>query len=218
MGASWHILFFDMAFAARDEFLAMVQDRESFIRCMLGLFPELLDNWEKKQIERIDELAKSVAEGDEEIEVSIRQSESRKLDVKYEMENLFYQASFLVAYSALESSILALSKELSVPFLVDAICKSKNHELSPEAKEANEFVFNEGRILRNNLCHNNSGTLNGRGLMEKLCREESAGICYDGQQISFVNSNYIDRFLNQAHVLLAELCGITGHKVKYCGK
>lgn len=211
-----------MAFATRDDFLALIEDRGRFIERIFDLYPQLFEDWKKEQITLFQQEAKNYAQGDKEVEMSIFSSLSASIDDTLDFSNLFYQALLLLSYAHYESTITALATELVIKLphktLVNSICKFKNHTLSQKSKQALEFIENTLKPLRNNICHNNSGTLRNQDKIKGIAsRTNSISLnnIFDKETISITSPELIEEALKHIHILLKELCDITGHRVKY---
>ncbi len=187
---------------------------------MLYLYPSLLEKWEKEQYDEIKNFAKENSDGDPDVELSISHSELRRLDIADELPNLFYQACLIVAFSHFESTICKLAnthRKQNTQEQIQEICEKSEKTLSKEAKEAKEWIENEAKMVRNNLCHNNSGTAREAKLMKHIAMIEK-GVIFEDGMISITTPDYTSKFLEKSKILLDELCNMTGHSVKNFGK
>ena len=222
-GSRWNYYYLNMVTigAARDNFLGLIENREQFIRYMVDFYPNLLDNWEKEELNKIAKISQDVGGGDKEIESSVFRSESAKLDFKADMENLFYQACFIIAYAHFESTVNSLYKKATVKEKIDLICKRNNKNLSSKAEKAKEWLTKEGSLVRNNLIHNNTGTIRNKEKIKDIVNSrngEETGMYFDGESIAFQSPEYINKLLKNSHIILEELCNMEGHTKKHLNK
>lgn len=206
-----------MAIAIRQPIMANVDDRAQFIKCLLTEYPYFLKSYQEKQSKNFAEIAKENAEGDEDIERDIYNSFKHVFDDDGDKTNLFYQSVFVMCFSYYESCIAYLSKEANSKEHIKAICSSKNINLSKEVLTAIDDIQNEMNVLRNNICHNNMGTLRKKDILKKIS-EEYSGVFFDGDTIMMTDSKIIKDTLDKMHMVLHELCGKLGYKTKYIGK
>ena len=134
-------------------------------------------------------------------------------------ENLFYQSIFLMCYSYYESCVAQLSKESNAKETIKAICCSKNISLSEESLKAIDFLQNDIRVLRNNICHNNFGTYRKTCALQRLS-DQNIGFEYDDKALTltFSDSKFVMSLLDKIHMILSELCEKLGYKTKFIGK
>lgn len=195
----------------------MINSQYGFLSSMLDRFPSLLNEWIKKQEEEVEQLAREYAEGDYEVYRDTYNSEISRVDSCYDEELLFNQAMLIMVYSYYESTLLRLSKEVQVDSPRPSLIANKfNATLDDELIRISEFVFNIVEPLRDQLCHNNSGTL-----FEKNKERAEASInfllqkkyisVYEGR-ITSINRDFIKKVLDGEHKLLLKLAEICGYK------
>lgn len=200
----------------------MIQDQYQFLLSMLGHLPYLLEDWIEKQEKEIQQFAESVAGDDKEVFSSVYLNEIGRLDHCYYEEELFNQAMIIMVYSFYESTLLRLAKENNV----DTARPSKIAEkfgvtLNDDLMKISDFLFKTISPLRNQLCHNNSGTLFAKSsVLEKLCIEELVQkkvISVDDGRITFIDREFIKQVLDDEYKLLLNLAEICGYKTTYIG-
>lgn len=198
----------------------LINSQYGFLSSMLDRFPCLLDEWVKKQEKEVDLLAKEYAEGYYEVYWDTYSSEISRVDSCYDEELLFNQAILIMVFSYYESTLLRLSKEIQVhPPRPSIIANKFNATLDDELIRISEFIFNKVEPLRDQLCHNNSGTL-----FEKNKERAEASINYllqkkyisvDEGRITSINRDFIKKVLDDEHKLLIKLSEICGFKTRW---
>lgn len=179
-----------MAIALRHPITARIDDQASFLRTLLDEYPKFLKDWEDKSEKEFRQIAKDNSDEDRAVESTIYSSLCTAFDNDADKENLFYQSVFLMCYSYYESCIALLSKNAKSKEIINAICKSQNITLSEDALNAIEYLQSDMNTLRNNLCHNNFGTIRKADVMKKLS-EQNTGLNYDNNVLSFTGTAII---------------------------
>ena len=183
----------------------MINSQYGFLSSMLDRFPSLLNEWIKKQEEEVEQLAREYAEGDYEVYRDTYNSEISRVDSCYDEELLFNQAMLIMVYSYYESTLLRLSKEVQVDSPRPSLIANKfNATLDDELIRISEFVFNIVEPLRDQLCHNNSASIN------FLLQKKYISV-YEGR-ITSINRDFIKKVLDGEHKLLLKLAEICGYK------
>lgn len=187
---------------------------------MLDFYPYLVNEWIEKQKKEVEELARKYAEGDEEVYRDTYSSEISRIDC-YNEEQLFNQAMLIMIYSYYESTLLRLAKEIKEDEARPSVIA--NHFgviLDDELLNISNYLFKTILPLRNELCHNNNGTLysrekdNERAIAE-LERKKYLFIDNDG--ISIIDRSFIKKVLIDEHKLLLKLAEICGYKTTRYG-
>lgn len=173
-----------MAIALRHPITARVADRANFLRCLLKEYPIFLDEWENTTEKEFAQIAKDNADGDTETESTIYSSLCFAFNDNADRMNMFYQSVFLMCYSYYESCVALLSKEMNAKENIRAVCKSKRISLSEESLKAIDYLQNDIKGLRNNICHNNFGTYRKTDTLDRLSKQ-NAGFDCDGKTIIF---------------------------------
>jgi hypothetical protein len=202
----------------------MINSQYGFLSSMLERFPSLLNEWIKRQEEEVEQLAREYAEGDYEVYRDTYNSEKSRVDPCYDEELLFNQAMLIMVYSYYESFLCRLAKESGLNVKTDArpssIANKHNGTIEGEFLKISTFLHDTILPLRNELCHNNNGTLysreedNERAIVE-LERKGYISMGNDG--ISIIDRNFIKQVLDGEHKLLLKLADICGYKTTLYG-
>lgn len=201
----------------------MINSQHSFLSSMLERFPSLLDDWVKQQEEEAKQIANDFAEGDKDIFRDTYNSEISRLDSCYDEEQLFNQAMLIMVYSYYESTLLRLSTEIQVnEARPSVIAEHFGKALDQELLKISSFLFNTIAPLRNQLCHNNQGTLFAR---KSKKREEQIDnldqlvdrkfISIEDDRIVSIDRTFIKNVLDGELKLLVKLAEICGFKTKW---
>ena len=197
----------------------MINSQHGFLSSMLDFYPYLVNDWIEKQKKEVEELAKEYAEGDDEVYRDIYNSEISRIDSCYDEEQLFNQAMLIMIYSYYESFICRLAKECGLNVRTDArpssIAEKHGNTIEGEYLKISTFLHEKILPLRNELCHNNNGTLYSREednekAIAELERKGYISIGNDG--ISIINRAFIKKVLDDANKLLLKLAEICGYK------
>lgn len=200
----------------------MINSQYGFLSSMLDNFPNLLNEWIKKQEVEVEQLAKEFADGDYEIYKDTYNSEISRIDSCYDEELLFNQSMLIMVYSYYESFLYRLAKECDLNVKTDAkpsaIAKAHNGTIETEFLKISTFLHDTILPLRNELCHNNNGTLYSREednerVIAELDRKGYISMGNDG--ISIIDRKFIKQVLDVEHKLLLKLAEICGFKTKW---
>lgn len=203
----------------------LITNQYSFLSSMLYKFPFLHSRWIEEQEKEVKELANSESNGEFEIYQSIYQSEMSKFDCCFDEELLFNQAMLIMAYSYYESILMRIAKEETLQSSRPSEIAGKHGvTLDYECIEISEYLHNTILPLRNQLCHNNNGTLFARNKDNKKDEKlniqklvESDKIEIEDGRIYIKNSHFIQETLDKEYRLLIRLADICGYKTKYLG-
>lgn len=203
----------------------LITKQYSFLYSMLYKFPFLHAKWIEEQEKDAKKLANRESNGDFEIYQSIYKSEMSKFESCTDEEQLFYQGTFIMVYSYYESILMRISKEEGLKSSRPSDIAGKyGVKLDYEYIEISEYIRNTILPLRNQLCHNNNGTLftrnkdhkeNEKLNIQKLIDYNSIEI-EDGV-IYIKDSRFIQETLYKEYRLLIKLADICNYKTKYCG-
>lgn len=197
----------------------LITNQYQFLSSMLDKFPFLHDRWIEEQERDAKELANIESNGDLEIYQSIYHSEISKLESCYDENQLFYQAMFLMIYSYYESILMRIAKE-------EALRTSRPNDIAGkhgvildyEYIEISEYLHNTILPLRNQLCHNNNGTLFARNRDNKKDEElniqklvECNNIEIEDGRIYIRDSHFLQETLDKEYRLLIRLADICGY-------
>ena len=176
---------------------------------MIDFFPHLLNEWVENQKLEVEQLSREIAEGDYDIYSDIYNSEIKRIDPCYDEELLFNQAMLIMVYSYYESCLGRLAKECGLNVKTDArpslIAKAKNGTIAGEFLKISTFLHDTILPLRNELCHNNNGTLYSREednerTIAELERKGYISMGNDG--ISIIDREFIKQVLDGENKLL----------------
>ena len=195
-----------------------------FLSSMLDFYPYLVNEWIKKHKKEVEELAREYAEGDDEVYRDTYSSEISRIDSCYDEELLFNQAMLIMVYSYYESFLCRLAKECGLNVKTDArpsaIAKAHNGTIEGVFLEISTSLHETILPLRNELCHNNNGTLYSREednekAIAELERKGYISMGDDG--ISIIDRKFIKQVLDDEHKLLLKLAEICGFKTTLYG-
>lgn len=203
----------------------LITEQYSFLSSILYKFPFLHSRWIEEQEKEIKILANSESNGEFEIYQSIYQSEMSKFDCCFDEELLFNQAMLIMAYSYYDSILMRIAKEEALQSGRPSEIAGKHGViLDYEYMEISEYLHDTILPLRNQLCHNNNGTLfirnkdskgyeklNIQKLIECKKIEIEDGIIY------IKDSHFIQETLDREYRLLIKLADICGYNTQYVG-
>lgn len=202
----------------------MINYQYGFLSSMLEFYPYLVNEWIEKQKKEVEELAREYAEGDDEVYRDTYSSEISRIDSCYGEEQLFNQAMLIMFYSYYESFLCRLAKECGLNVKTDArpslIAKAHDKTIEGEYLKISTFLHEKILPLRNELCHNNNGTLYSREednerVIAEFERKGYISIGNDG--ISIIDRSFIKKVLDGEHKLLLKLAEICGYKTTLYG-
>ncbi len=201
----------------------MINSQYQFLSSMLDRFPSLLEEWMRKQEEEVKLIAEDSAGGDYEVYSDIYNAEISRIDSCYDEEQLFNQAMMIMVYSYYESTLLKLSIEVKAKEARPSVIA--NHfgkELDDELMKISNYICSTIEPLRNQLCHNNQGTLFSKKdkrreqhiyNIERLVERKYISI-EDGR-ITFIDKAFIKKVLEGEHKILLKLAEICGFKTRW---
>lgn len=200
----------------------LINSQYGFLSSMLDRFPSILSEWIKKQKVEVEQLAREYAEGDYEVYRDTYNSEISRVDPCYDEELLFNQAMLIMVYSYYESILCRLAKECGLDVKTDArpssIPNKHNGTIEGESLNISTFLHDTILPLRNELCHNNNGTLysreedNERAIVEL---EKGGYISISNDGIIVTNREFLKKVLDKEHELLLKLAEICGFKTQW---
>lgn len=194
----------------------MINNQHTFLASMLERFPYLLAEWIKKQEEEVEQLAKEFAGDDYEVYRDTYNSEISRIDPCYDEEQLFNQAMLIMVYSYYESLVLKISKEIGTAPRPSKIAEKQGVTLDDKFVEIATYLHQKIRPLRNQLCHNNNGTLfdredeNEKEAILELVNSQVIEIIEE--RIYIANKQFIVETLESEYELLIRLAEICGFK------
>lgn len=201
----------------------LIINQYSFLSSILYKFPYLHTIWIEAQTSDAKALANSESNGEHEVYQSIYQSEMSKFESCFDEELLFNQAMPIMAYSYYESILMRIAKEETLKSSRPSEIAGKHEVISDyEYVEISEYLHNTILPLRNQLCHNNNGTLFERNKdnkkdeklnMQKLV--ECNNIEIEDGIIYIKDLHFIQETLDKEYRLLIKLTDIFGYKTQY---
>ena len=185
-------------FANRHHIWARVNDRLRFIQYLISIFPTLQKSHEEYLISMFSDTASRLAEGDKDVELSIKSQLSAKYYDTQDNKNIFYQAMFIMAYSYYETCINLINKELGAikPIkgkdIVSSIIDNNKIYLTEMITEEKRFIYETVREFRNFIVHNNAviPTDKQDAAIKKLV-EQYSEIKYDNYEVYITDSQCI---------------------------
>lgn len=206
-----------MAFALKHPIMAKVENQASFLKALLDEYPKFLNEWENRLEKEIEQIARDNSDGDKDVKSTIYNSLCSAFENNEECLNMFYQSVFLMCYSYYEGCVAQLSKSANAKETIFAICKSKCISLSEESLKTIDYLQNDIKDLRNNICHNNFGTYRKTNSLKRLSKL-NIGFDYSDNTLIFTDSKLIIDTLDKMLTVLHELCEKLGYTTKIIGK
>lgn len=199
----------------------LITSQYDFLSSMLDRFPTLLEEWIKKQEEDAKKIASEFAGDDDEVYWSTYSSELSRVDPCYDEEQLFNQAMLIMVYSYYESLLCRLAKECEIKETrPSAIAEKHGVKIDGEYLKIATFIQTKVRPLRNQLCHNNNGTLfTKKGEKEDVDNIKilirNKYIAEEDGRLFVINRDFIQKVLDGEYKLLIRLADICGFNTKW---
>ena len=196
----------------------MINSQHGFLSSMLDFYPYLVNDWIEKQKNEVEEIAREYAEGDDEVYRDLYNSEISRIDSCYDEEQLFNQAMLIMIYSYYESLLCRLAKKCNTQETPSAIAEKYGTPLDEELVRIATFLHETLLPLRNELCHNNNGTLYSRKSENEIAIDrlvQRKYISVDDGRIVSIDRNFIKTMLDGEHKLLLKLAEICGFKTQW---
>lgn len=200
-------------FAIRHYLTAILQDRKGYIESMINDFPSMKKQWEEKIEKNITDYAVECAENDYDEKYSIKSQLLNAYEANRDFDNIFYQSMLAIAYSYYDSFIERLYKENNITLKKKEenkllyFCKKMNISLSKEATTYEKYINRYVRRLRNDIIHNNTGTLK-----YKINKNDYPEIDIDNGIITINGSKFILDALEKEYFVLYEISQKLGYK------
>lgn len=198
-----------------------IDDECTFLELLIRQFPALHDEWKAKTLKEFEEQAAEMADGDEEVRLSIYHSLANGLDDYDCAADTFHSAMLIMVYSYYETVVhLLYQKAKRVPPLAK-LCEANNIRLNKERQDDLDFLYNVIRPVRNHFVHNNRpDTAEDSKEMEQL-----KAICQTRQDLDFNDGRLTHtddtlslEALKRAHRTLSYVAEKLGYTTKYIGK
>lgn len=200
----------------RNEILAKIEDRASFLEYLIKEYPRLLEEWTEKNDKEFEKEAKEEADGDYEVYSSIYNSFLSAFDDIENREDMFYKAMLLMTYSYYEGALAFFCKKKQTEDIVDAICRTNHFELSEQARDAKFIVQSDIRIIRNQLTHNNIQAKGNKEALNRICKKWTE-IHISNGEITITGADFILDALKKETLILKELCEKLDYEHKKIG-
>jgi hypothetical protein len=209
-------------FAVRNPIWAKIQDRKSFILSMIESFPYMRKAYEEKSLSEIEQIAQKIADGDKEIEDSIRSQYRNCFYDCQDYENSFLQAMLIMVYSYYENCANLIKNEICTNSndgqakgksdVVTYVCDVKNVNLPCNIKDDKSFLYEKVRELRNFLVHNNTTEPKTETQREqiRLITQTYPEIRYEDNEIYIVDKKCIIDILEKEYRVLRHICQTIG--------
>lgn len=205
-------------FAVRHHIWAKVNDRFRFIQYLISIFPTLEKSHEEYMISIFSDTASRLAEGDKDVELSIKSQLSARYYDTQDNKNIFYQAMFIMAYSYYETCINLINKELGgiKPIkgkdVLSSIIDNRGIYMTDILTEDKRFIYETVRDSRNFIVHNNSVNLKGdQSSAIKRLAEKYPEITYDNNEVYITGCQCILDILSKEYYILSQVCQALGY-------
>jgi hypothetical protein len=185
---------------------------------MIERYPAIISDYNKQVEKEAKKTAMDNADGDNEVYMSIYNSEIARYNTN-DIDVIFNQSMLIMVYAYYESLLFRIAKENGLgrkkarPSVI--ACKY-NSTLKNEYLKISDYIYYTIRPLRNELCHNNNGTLFSNCEKEEKMRikelEELKYICITDGDIYIRDKDFVKDVLAKEHKLLLELANICGYK------
>lgn len=201
---------------ARHPIRALIDDNYRLLTALITGYPSIVENWISEQEKEVEKFAEDFSEGDPDICLPTYQSQIQRVYNSVEEFALFDQSMLIMVYSYYESMIYKLSKEIGANNRPSAIAEKKGMTLDKDSLQIANFLHETIRPLRNELCHNNNGTLFSKADKEEKEKiielAKSKIIRVDNVQIILLERSFISMTLEKEYKLLCVLADICGFK------
>lgn len=202
--------------AVRHPIQQKIDDERTFLDLLICLFPTLHNEWKARILRNFRQQASETANGDEEVERTIFRSLSDGLEPHDFVPHTFHAAMLVMVYAYYDTIAHLLCNQGRQKPQLEALCRAKDIELSPDQKADISFLNNVICPIRNHLVHNNSSadSKSERDTLEKICKEYS-GLSMDDGVLSLTNSSLATEALGRAHRLLTHIARQLGYVTRY---
>lgn len=208
-------------FAIQHPIRRLIDSQYEFFKSMVDRFPQLLNEWVETQLLEVEKQAKDYAQGDYDVFITTYNSEIARIEPCDDEELLFNQAMLIMVYSFYESMLNRIVKEMSngeIKSTPSAIARKSGVVLEAFYRDISSYLYHVIRPIRNQLCHNNSGTIFARDDKEAdLDRIEElkkqGHIRIEDDIIYIMDRLFIHDVLDKEYKLLIKLADICGFKV-----
>lgn len=206
--------------------LREVQERSFSLEYVISHYPLLEQKWNEEIETQImmqsKQVADEICDGDESVYWDTISSYNNNLNSFYEYSSaaisIFYNGMLLSVHAFYENILHKIIKEKSIQSYsrqnkLVAICENERIILSEESNVAKDFISDKMRIVRNNLTHNNSDTLNEQDLQViQSIQNDWADVKLVDGRIQLTGNEFILYSLEKVNLVLKELCTKLGYK------
>lgn len=207
-------------FAVSHPLLVMIREKKIFLESIINNFPTLKSLINAEVNNNAQQIAQEIADGDKEIEQEEQSKIVNAFDDSNDLDNLFYQAMFIMVCSYYDGAVERLCKENDITDTkgdrISKLCTLKGIELSDKTTKHKNFIFENLKSLRHDIVHNNIGTLKNSEKIYSLMSVYPEIKQEDGCVI-FTGSKFILDVLNKEYEVLYELCQKLGYKTELIG-
>ncbi len=205
-------------FTIQHPILRLINNRFLIISSMIERYPAIISDYNKQVEKEAKKTAMDNADGDNEVYMSIYNSEIARYDTN-DIDVIFNQSMLIMVYAYYESLLFRIAKENGLGIndaRPSSIARKYNITLNSEYLEISGYIYKTIRPLRNELCHNNSGTLFSNCKEDEKMRikelEKLKHICISDDDIYIIDTYFVKDVLNKEYKLLLELANICGYK------
>ena len=208
-----------MSFSVMHPIKARIYWQSLVIEHLITDYPSMRKEWNEKISLQLRQDAKSIANGDLEIE---REEYSKMLDCflsSREYDCAFYNSMLILVYAFYEDILTAIYANEgylvsgNLPPIKDLI-KSKGISLSVETQANVDYLYNKVRILRNAITHNTWNNNNikseNKDVITKLASLHDGIIC-DSESLYICKQDCLLCFLEKEKSVLLELVDKLGY-------
>lgn len=161
-------------FAVSHPLLVMIREKKIFLESIINNFPTLKSLINAEVNNNAQQIAQEIADGDKEIEQEEQSKIVNAFDDSNDLDNLFYQAMFIMVCSYYDGAVERLCKENDITDTkgdrISKLCTLKGIELSDKTTKHKKFIFENLKSLRHDIVHNNIGTLKNSEKIYSLMR------------------------------------------------
>lgn len=188
--------------------------QKNFLRNMIDMFPDIYQSWSDKEYSNFQNIAKQSSDGFREVENTIYNYYDDLFQSQFSgVTSLFYNAMLVMTYSFYEEFINKIANDKEKGFecssqdsykKITCLMDSKNKKFSQKCLNDIKYINKYIRILRNDICHNNAGTLKHKKEIKELCNRQK-DVIIDQDIILITGKDFILDVLNKEFLILSEL-------------
>ena len=205
-------------FSVKHKIWAKVCDRKAFIESLLRAFSDMQHLYEIHVETLIHEIASNSADGDKDIESTIKSQYLNSFYDGQDNENLFNQAMLILVYSYYETCISLIAKERcinspqKINVLIELICKAITTPMPEDIRKDCVFLWDKIRELRNFLVHNNTLPTSKRRIkILKSLTEKYPELQFEDNEITITGIGCLFKILEKEYNVLRWICKELGY-------